>query len=72
MRQSTNKACVLGYSQVLSSGVRVIGPGGASILYAVSISKHILGGYLIWIVTSATAVLGFISAIIIGDSPRAI
>ncbi|ORY23550.1 major facilitator superfamily domain-containing protein [Naematelia encephala] len=39
-----------GYAQVLSSGVRIIGPGGASILFALSINHHILGGYFVWLV----------------------
>jgi hypothetical protein len=59
-----------GYSQVLSSGVRIIGPGGASILYAVSVSKHIMGGNLIWFVIGVTTIIGVISGAVIGESPR--
>ncbi|ORX41255.1 major facilitator superfamily domain-containing protein, partial [Kockovaella imperatae] len=57
-----------GYSQVLSSGVRIIGPGGSSILYAVSVSKHLLGGNLVWLVLGLTAVLGVVSGIMIRQS----
>jgi hypothetical protein len=50
---------------VLSSGVRIVGPGGASVLYAVSVSKHIWGGNLIWVVVGIIAAVGVISGCLI-------
>ncbi|KAI9634257.1 major facilitator superfamily domain-containing protein [Dioszegia hungarica] len=54
-----------GYSQVVSSFVRTLGPGGASILFAVSIDKQIWGGNLIWVVCTATAVIGVWSGLVL-------
>lgn len=49
----------------MSSAVRIVGPGGASALYAVSISKHILGGNMIWVVMGLIATLGVISGLML-------
>jgi len=35
--------CSFRLSQSVSSGVRIFGPGGASVLFAISIGRHILG-----------------------------
>jgi hypothetical protein len=45
--------------------VRTLGPGGASILFAVSIDKQIWGGNLIWVVCTATAVIGVWSGLVL-------
>lgn len=62
--QSETLADASGYSQAVSSFVRIIGPGGASILFAVSVDKHIMDGNLIWLVAVIVAVLGVYSGII--------
>lgn len=59
-----------GYSQVVQSAVRIIGPGGASILYAVSIRKHLLGGNLVWVVFIVVAVIGVVSGTLIKEQKR--
>ena len=48
----------------MSSLVRIIGPGGASILFAVSVDKQIWGGNLIWVVAGFVTLLGVWSGII--------
>ena len=54
-----------GYSQFIQAIVRIIGPGGASILFAVSIDKQILGGSLVWIVLGLVGVIGVFSGLLI-------
>ena len=54
-----------GYSQFIQAIVRIIGPGGASILFAVSIDKHLLGGVLIWLVLVLVAILGVVSGLML-------
>ena len=54
-----------GYSQSIQAVVRIFGPGGASMLFAVSTDKHLLGGNLIWLVCEVVAVLGVISGFLL-------
>ncbi|CAD6583241.1 MAG: hypothetical protein TREMPRED_003505, partial [Tremellales sp. Tagirdzhanova-0007] len=54
-----------GYSQFIQAIVRIIGPGGASILFAVSIDKQILGGSLVWLVLGLVGVIGVFSGLLI-------
>jgi hypothetical protein len=54
-----------GLSQAVSSAVRILGPGGASVLFAVSIDKHILGGNFVWLVCGLIAIVGVWSGLIL-------
>ena len=54
-----------GVSQSVACAVRIFGPGGATILFALSVGKHILGGWLIWIVMGILALITAISGLLI-------
>jgi len=56
-----------GYSQVIACFVGIVGPGGFTSLFAVSVDKNVLGGNLIWLVTSLVALAGAISAFAIKE-----
>lgn len=56
-----------GYAQVISCLVGIIGPGGFTSLFALSVDKNVLGGNLIWIATTAVAALGAVSGFLIHD-----
>lgn len=56
-----------GYAQVISCLVGIIGPGGFTSIFAVSVDKNILGGNLVWIVTTGIAALGALSGFLIHD-----
>ena len=45
--------------------MRIFGPGGASVLFALSITKHVLGGWMVWLVVGSIAVLTFLSGLLI-------
>lgn len=65
-----NDTDLSGYAAVLSSLVRVFGPGGASVLFAISINKQILAGNLVWVVFSTIGVVGVVSGIMIRSTSR--
>ena len=56
-----------GFSQMTSSLVGVVGPSGASSLFAVSVQQHLLGGYLVWVVIGAIAAVGAVAGWMIRD-----
>ena len=62
---SNNTADGAGLSQAVSSFVRILGPGGASFLYALSIDQQLLGGNLIWVVSGLISILGVVSGFMI-------
>ena len=51
-----------GFSQMTASVVGVIGPGSANSLFALSIERHLVGGYLVWIVFGSIAAIGAFAA----------
>ncbi|CAK9784142.1 MFS general substrate transporter [Cutaneotrichosporon oleaginosum] len=52
-----------GLAAFFSACTRVIGPGAANALFALSVDRHVLGGNLIWAVMVGVALLGWHSSL---------
>lgn len=52
-----------GLAQMSSSLMRAVGPYAASTLFSITIAKHLLGGYLVWVLLFFCAISSVYSTI---------